>query len=189
MNKIIVALLLFFNTIVWAQKPCEIDTDVTDTLGSYKVTKQAVIFERSFAGNSTNILFALTNTNNVLGIELQQIQRSTDFIKANCFDSNSRIYLQLNNGKIITLFYVGNETCGSMIRNDKDQNTRILGGSFVFSKDNFEALKESPVTYMRIKYASETLDYPLRTGFVSELDKKMYEPEKYFIDYIKCIEN
>jgi hypothetical protein len=42
---------------------------------------------------------------------------------------------------------------------------------------------------MRIRYASETIDYPLKTGFVSELDKKMYEPEKYFMDFIKCVEN
>lgn len=189
MKNLLVALFLFINCIVFAQKPCEIDATINDSLGTYKLTKQAVIFERSFAGNSTNIFFALSNTNGVLGLEIQQLQRSTDFIKANCLDSNSRIYLQLNNGKIVTLIYTGNETCGTLIRNDKDQNSRVLSGSFVFLNDNFEDLKISPVTFMRIKYASETIDFPLKTGFISELDKKMYEPEKYFMDYIKCVIN
>lgn len=189
MKNLVIALFLFINYSAFAQKPCEIDTNVSDTLGTYKLTKQSIVFERSFAGNSTTVFFALSNTNGVLGLETQQLQRSSDFIKANCWDANSRIYLQLNNGKIVSLFYVGTETCGSLIRNDKNQNTRVLSGTFLFSKDNFEDLKVSPVTFMRIKYASETIDYPLKTGFVSELDKKMYEPEKYFMDFIKCVEN
>jgi hypothetical protein len=189
MKHLIVAIFLFINFVGIAQKPCEIYSNINDSIGTYKLTKQATIFERSFAGNSTNIFFALSNTNGVLGLEIQQLNRSAEFIKAYCLDSNSRIYLQLNNGKIVTLIYSGNETCGSLIRNDKAQNSRILSGSFVFINDNFEALKVSPVTFMRIKYASETVDYPLNTGFVSELDKKMYEPEKYFMDFIKCVEN
>ena len=52
--------------------------------------------------------------------------------------SNSRIFLQLNNGKIVTLLFAGAETCGTLVRNDKNENTRILIGSFVFSKENFE---------------------------------------------------
>lgn len=189
MKKIVLILFLLANLSTFAQKPCEIDTDIKDSVGTYKSTKQYMIFERSFAGNSTNISFSLTNTNGVLGLETQQMQSSSDFLKANCFDANSRIYLQLNNGKIVTLLYVGNETCGSLIRNDKNQNVRIIGGSFVFSKENFEELKASPVTFMRIKYAGETLDYPFKTGFVSELDKTMYNPENYFINYIKCVDN
>ena len=189
MKKIVLALFIFVNLSVFAQKPCEIDTNVTDSLGTYKSTKQFIIFERSFAGNSTDISFALSSNNGVLGIETQQVQSSTDFIKARCFDTSSRIYLQLNNGKIVTLLYVGNETCGTLLRNDKNQNVRVMSASFVFSKDNYEELKVSPVTFMRIQYAGEMVDYPFKTEFISNLDKKTYQPENYFIDYLKCIEN
>jgi len=188
-KKIVLALFLFTNLIAFSQKPCEIETNVTDSLGTYKLTKQAIIFERSFAGNSTTIFFALFNNNGVLGLEIQKLQSSADFIKANCLDSNSRIFLQLNNGKIVTLLFAGAETCGTLIRNDKNENTRILIGSFVFSKENFEELKTSPVTFMRIKYSGEIIDYPLKTELISELDKKTYQPENYFIDYLKCVDN
>jgi hypothetical protein len=85
--------------------------------------------------------------------------------------------------------FAGAETCGTLVRNDKNENTRILIGSFVFSKENFEELKTSPVTFMRIKYSGEIIDYPLKTELISELDKKTYQPENYFIDYLKCVEN
>ncbi len=189
MKNVILALFLVVNLTVFAQKPCEIDDNITDSLGTYKSTKQFIIFERSFAGNSNDILFALFSNNGILGIEMQQLQSSAGFIKANCFDSNSRIYLQLNNGKILTLLFAGNETCGTLIRNDKNENSRIMTGSFVFSKDNFEELKVSPVTFMRVKFASETIDFPFKTQFTAELDKKIYRPENYFIDYLKCVEN
>jgi len=109
MKNLFFTLFLFTSLVALAQKPCEIDTNVTDSLGTYKLTKQHMIFERSFAGNSTNIFFALSSNNGVLGLETQQLSSSFDFVKAVCFDKNSKIYLQLNNGKIITLLYVGND--------------------------------------------------------------------------------
>lgn len=189
MKKIISVLILLTSLSVNAQKPCEIDANINDTLGFYKTTKAYTVFERNFAGNTTNISFSLTNTNGVVGLDVQQLQLSYDFLKANCFDKNSKIYLQLSNGKIVSLMFVGNETCGTLIRNEKNQNIRILSGSFVFVKENFEDLKTAKITFIRLKFAGETVDYPFKTGFVSELDKTMYEPENYFINYMKCIED
>lgn len=189
MKTFVLALLFLLNLTVFAQKPCEIDTNINDSLGSYKTTKQYMIFERSFAGNSTNIFFSLINTNGILGVEAQILKRSTDeFIKALCLDANSRIYLQLQNGKIVTIHNAGSDSCGTFIRDDKNGNNRVLTSTFLFGKENFEDLKTSPVIFMRIKFSGETVDYPFKSGFVSELDKKMYEPETYFMNYIKCIE-
>jgi len=189
MKKCVLALLLVINGIALAQKPCEIDADINDTIGTYKSTKQYMVFERSFAGNSTNVFFSLANTNGVLGVEMQLLQKSYEFIKTTCLNSSSKIYIQLQNGKIVTLFYAGTDSCGSLLRDDKNMNNRIITGTFLFSKDNYEDLKTAPVTFIRIQFLGETADYPFKTGFVSVLDKKMYEPEKYFIDYLKCIEN
>ena len=189
MKKIALTLFVVFNLSAVAQKPCEIDTDISDSVGTYKMTKQYMIFERSFAGNSTNIFFSLINTNGILGVEVQVLQRSSDFVKASCFDAGSRIYMQLQNGKIVSLIHTGPDSCGTYIRDDKNGNNRILTSTFLFAKNNYEDLKVSSVIYMRIQFAGATNDYPFKTGFVSELDKTMYEPENYFVNYIKCVEN
>lgn len=189
MNKLLFVTLLFINFFVFAQKPCELETNVTDSLGTYKATKQQLIYERNFAGNSTNIYFNLAASNGVLTLDVNKITRSSDFIKADCFNKNSKIFLQLSNGKIITLLKIGNETCGSLIRSDDGKNNRILSSSFVFGKENYEYLKSAKVTFMRIQFAGETVDFPFKTVFVSEMDKKTYQPENYFINYLKCIED
>lgn len=188
MKHLFLSFFLLLNLSVSAQKPCEIETDVTDSLGTYKSTKQYMIYERSFAGNSTNIYFSLVNTDGILSLDVQFLQKSEDFIKANCLDANSKIYLQLNNGKIITMLYVSYENCGTLVRDTKNINNRIMSGSFVFVKENFEDLKKSPVTFMRIKYATETIDYAFKSELESEIVGKTFEPENYFINYLKCIE-
>jgi hypothetical protein len=62
-------------------------------------------------------------------------------MKANCFDKNSKLILQLNNGKIITLIHIDQENCGTMIRDDKGFDNRITSGIFMFMKESFEDLK------------------------------------------------
>ena len=188
MKKLFVTLFILLNLTLFAQKPCEIDANVTDSIGSYKTTKQYLIYERSFAGNSTDIYFSLVNTDGMVSLDVQFLQKSADFIKANCLDANSKIYLQLSNGKIVTLRSVGFENCGTLVKDQNNINNRIMSGSFVFLNENFEDLKTVTVTFMRVKYATDTIDYPFKTELISEMDKKNYEPENYFINYIKCIE-
>ena len=141
-----------------------------------------------FGGNSSYIFSSLALTDGIPTLTLQLIQKSKDFIKANCFDKNSKIYLQLQNGKIVTLLHIDQENCGSMIRDDKGFDNRVKSGIFMFMKDNYEDLKISPVSLMRIKYLTDVEDYIFKKEFTAELDNKNYYPETYFIENIRCIE-
>jgi len=109
-------------------------------------------------------------------------------MKANCFDKNSKLFLKLNTGKIITLIHIDQENCGSMVRDDKGYDNRILIGTFMFMKGSFEDLKSSPVNLMRIKYLTDIEDYIIQKEFQSELNNQVYEPDCYFIKYLECIE-
>ncbi len=184
---VLIAFALFsFNAI--AQKPCEISEDVTDSIGTYKTTKDYMIYEKVFAGNSKYIFTSLVLTDAKPSLKVQFIEKSKDFIKANCFDKNSRIYIQLLNGKIISLFQTDADNCGTMVRDDKGFDNRILSGQFTLNKQNYAALKESPISFIRIKFLTETEDYVLKKELISELDGTVYEPENYFINYLHCIE-
>jgi hypothetical protein len=161
---------------------------VTDSLGTYKSTREYMICEKNFAGTSSYIFFSLLSTDGMPTLNVQLIQKSKSFLKANCFDKNSKLFLQLNNGKIITLLHVDQENCGTMIRDDKGYDNRVNTGEFMFMKDSFEQLKSSPISMMRIKYLTDTEDYVLKKEFTSELNNEIYQPETYFINTIKCIE-
>lgn len=188
MKKIITLLFLTIFYSTFAQKPCEYSTNVTDSIGTLKTTKDYIIFERNFAGNSSYIFFSLSNSDGTPMLNLQTIQKSADFIKANCMDANSKLFLQLTNGKVITMVHTQNENCGTLLRVEAENKySRINSGSFLFLKGTLEDLKTSPVSLMLIKYGAEILDYVFKKELVSELTKETYYPENYFIDYLNCI--
>jgi len=185
--KQLLALAIFLLSLQsFAHKPCEYTTNVTDSIGTYKSTKEYMIAEKNFAGTSSYIFFSLAVADGMPLLNVQLIQKSKGFMKANCFDKNSKLFLQLNNGKVVTLIHMNQENCGSMLRDDKGFDNRLTPGTFMFMKDSFEELKKSPVSMMRIKYLTDTEDYVLKKQFTSELNNEVYEPETYFIQNIDC---
>jgi hypothetical protein len=180
--------ILLFSLSLFAQKPCEYSVNVTDSLGTYKSTKEYLISEKVFAGSAKYIFFSLAVTDGLPVLNVQFIQKSKEFMKATCFDKNSKLYLQLSNGKIITLLHIDSENCGTMIRDEKGYDNRVTTGTFMFMKDTYLELKNAPISLMRIQYTTETEDYILKKEFKSELNNQVYEPENYFVYYLKCIE-
>lgn len=188
MKKTVLLILFLISSTLFAQKPCEYSVNVTDSIGSYKSTKEHMIYEKIFAGNNNYIFYSLALTDGMPTLNINFIQKSKDFLKANCFDKNSKLFLQLNNGKIITLLHIDKEICGTLIRDENGFDNRVLTGTFMFMKGSFEELKSSPVNMMRIKYLIDIEDYVIKKEFQSELNNQVYQPETYFINYLHCIE-
>ncbi|MFH6935019.1 hypothetical protein [Flavobacterium sp. YO12] len=187
--KHLITLTFFLLTFTaFAQKPCEYSTNVTDSIGTYKITNEYLVSEKNFGGTSSYIFFSLAQTDGLPTLNVQLIQKSKDFMKANCFDKNSKIFLQLENGKIVTLLHINQENCGTLLRDDKGFDNRVNTGIFMFMKDNFEELKKSPVSIMRIKYLTDIDDYIVRGELISEMNGKTYQPNTYFMQNIRCVE-
>lgn len=188
MKQLILLVLLFMAGTVFAQTPCDYSENVSDSLGTYKATREYMISEKNFAGTSSYIFCSLVLTDGMPILNIQLIQKSKDFLKANCFDKNSKLFFQLLNGKIVTMIHTDQENCGTMIRDDNGFDNRINTGSFMFIKGSIADLKSSPISMMRIKYFTETVDYVLKKEFTSELNNEIYKPENYFINNLGCIE-
>jgi hypothetical protein len=188
MKQLITLALLILTTATIAQANCDYSTNVTDSLGTYKVTKEYLMSEKNFAGNSSYIFHTLTSDDGIPVLNVQLIEKSKDFMKANCFDKNSKLYLQLDNGKIITLLHIDQENCGSLIRDDKGFDNRLSIGVFLFLKGTLDDLKSSPVSLMRIKFSTGLEDFVIKKEIKSEMDGTVYYPENYFINYLKCVE-
>ncbi|MBF6607309.1 MAG: hypothetical protein ITG00_01060, partial [Flavobacterium sp.] len=178
---LITTLLLLMCGAGYAQKKCEYTANVKDSIGVYKETPEYLVYERNFGGLESYIFLSLAQTDGMPSLSVQLVDKSTDFIKAKCLDKNSRLFLQLENGKIATLIHVDQDNCGTTVRDDKGINNRVMNGAFLFVQGSIEDLKSSPVSIMRIRYATDTIDYILKTDLISELDGKSYRPGRYFV--------
>lgn len=187
MKQLLLLIAILFNFSTYAQKDCDYSSNVTDSLGTYKSTKDYLMHEKVFGGTETSIYFSLINADGLPSLNLQIIQKSKDFVPANCINNDSKLYFQLENGKIITLLPTGDETCGTTLRKD-DNNIRIISTYFIFVKEKFEELKKSPISIMRINFSSGFKDYVVKSELKSEINSNTYNPNNYFINYLKCIE-
>lgn len=187
MKKIFLFIAFLQITALFGQKDCEYSTNVTDSLGTYKSTKELLMHQRFFGSAEKSVFFSLINGGEFPSLKIQLIQKSTDFVPAICFDENSKVFIQLENGKIITLISINQTDCGSSVTID-GKNCRILTGYFLFMKDSIEELKSSPFNLLRIKYASETIDYIIKEELISEIDKAVSNPSTYFMDFLKCVD-
>ncbi|TGD59739.1 hypothetical protein [Flavobacterium humi] len=190
MRILVLFLFLAFQPLVFGQKPCQYTTNVTDSLGTLKETKSCLVYEKVFGNTAQLIFLSLISNDGMPVLHLQVIQKSNDFISPKCIDKNSRIYFQLSNGKIFTLANSSENECGSLVYNDTEKlNNRLLNAYFLFLKDDYQDFKKFPVTMMRIKYDSESIDYILPKELHAEKVEGVFEPEDFFINNYPCIEN
>lgn len=188
MKNLVLVPFLFFTLALFAQNPCDYSSNVTDSIGTYKSTQDYIISEKHFGNTTSYVFFSLVSTDGMPTLNLQLIKKSKDFMTASCFDKNSRLVLQLANGKIVTLYHIDQSTCGTLIRGENGFDNRVNTGVFVFIKGSIEDLKKYPVSVMRIKYLNGSEDYVVRNELTSEMDGKKYQPDTYFMNNLKCIE-
>lgn len=186
MKQLIIA--MFFSVIAFGQIPCNFDVQIADSTGTYRSIKQQVIHELMFGKSERYLIFTLGNANDIPHLNLQLIEKSDSFLKTRCFDEKTKLYIQLENGKIIPMVFTGDDICSNLMTIDNGINTRVLQGNFLFVKGTMEQLKENKISMIRIKYVSESIDYPIRNSLISELMQARYQPSTFFIDYLHCIE-
>uniref|UniRef100_UPI0040495A95 hypothetical protein n=1 Tax=Flavobacterium sp. TaxID=239 RepID=UPI0040495A95 len=187
MRKIISIVVLFHTFIILAQKPCEYSSEVNDSIGTYKSTKDVLVYEQMFGANERYLFLSLQNVNGTPLLNLQWIRKSNQFIPAFCLSTSTKLHIQLENGKIISLIYSDNENCGNMIKDSNGKNTRILSGNFLFMKGTIEELQTHNISLIRISMSTESKDFIIRDALNSELLKATTKPSTFFKDYLKCV--
>jgi hypothetical protein len=171
-----------------AQEDCEYNTMSTEDGQEIKSTKEYMMYEKVFGNTSQFMFFSLMNSDGMPILNFQYLAKSKDFPPIYCLDKNSKIYLQLVNGKIVTLISAVEDQCSGLLYDSAEKNNlRVLTGSFLFTVGSLEELEKSPISFIRIKYATETVDYPVKKELTSETNSQKYYPETYFINTLKCI--
>ena len=188
--KHILYLFFFLPTILFSQsKDCVYDMNEKTDSTSLKVLTEQVMHERVYGNSKEFIQFKLLNSDGTPLVNVQLLQRHTEFIPASCFNKSSRIVFQLANGKTVTLVSITDDSCSILNYNEQDKtNIRILDGYFAFAINNYEELKKSPISLMRIQFADKAKEYIIKKELQSELINKTFYPENIFISFLKCIE-
>ncbi len=169
-------------------KECKYAVEDTTQGQELRTTPDYLMYERSFAGSSQFLFFSLSNSQGLPLVNFQLLSKAKDFPKMFCFEKDARVYVQLANNKIVTLIYAGEGQCAQLIYDEIEKNNiRALSGTFLFMKGSMEDLESSTITFIRVKYSGEMVDYPIRSELVSESMKQTYRPDTYLKENLKCV--
>ncbi|NDI98853.1 hypothetical protein GWA97_07165 [Flavobacterium sp. LaA7.5] len=189
MKNWFIILLIAVSTATIAQTDCNYTVENTEDGTVLKTTEEQMMYEKVFGNSSQFIFFSLTNSSGTPLLNFQLLSKSKDFPQLYCLDKTSKIHLQLTNGKVVTLINALDNQCAGLVYDSMEKNNiRILSSTFLFTKGSLEELEKSTITFIRVKYTTETIDYPIRSELNSETMKKQYFPDKYFMNYLKCIQ-
>ena len=182
--------ILFSVSISSAQnKDCKYDYEEKTDSTTVRVLSEKLIYEKVYGNTKEMIHFVLINNNGIPTLNLQFLQSSKDFISASCLNKTSKIVFQLANGKKVTLISNTEDACNNLVYNEKEKtNIRILDGYFLFTPNNYEEFKKSPISLMRIQFSNGSKDYVIKKEIKSELLNTTFYPENIFIDFLNCIE-
>ena len=188
MKYFLVFSLFIITSFGFAQGPCDVSENVTDSIGTYQSTKPYLVYEKNFGDDKSYLYLSLAITDGTPTLNFQHIRKSKNFMVADCFNSASRLYLQLQNGKVITMIYADQGDCGTSIRSENGYSNRILSANFYFTKGSIQDLKDSPVNFIRVKFASNNTNFIFKPTVKSEMDGLSYEPETYFQRLLTCFQ-
>ncbi|MHA3787107.1 hypothetical protein ACX0HA_02760 [Flavobacterium hauense] len=190
MKKLLLLLVLGLSFTANAQnKDCDYTVMSSEDGKEIKSTKEYLMYEKVFAGTSQFIFFSLSNNDGIPVLNFQLLAKSKEFPKVYCLDKASKIYIQLTNGKIITLISATQDQCSGLIYDSNEKNNlRVLTGNFMFTLGSLEELEKTSISFIRVKYVNETVDYPVKSELNSESMKQKYAPDAYFINNLKCIQ-
>jgi hypothetical protein len=182
--------LLFILNISFSQdKLCDFETNiVTDTTSTRVLTDE--IIDESIFGNTTSFLtFKMFEVDGILGLNFQYLQKSKDMLVPICIDKNTKIVLDLSNGKQVKLINSSSlELCNDVQFDAVNKNNlRVLSGFFYFTPENFADLKTEKVYLIKITATTGDVNFIIKSELNSEIYKTKSTPDTYFIENLKCL--
>ncbi len=171
------------------EKNCALDYEVVNDTINFKQTKELLVYEDSQEKSTQALYFSLIKSDDNNFLQVQLIQKSTDFIPITCVNYRSIISIKLNNGRIISAYYIGDEKCDTFIYNNETKNNiRLLSTVFLLRKEDINYLKESPIVMVQIRYANKALPYPIKNELEFNSTEPNSQPSAFFIENIPCLE-
>ena len=191
MNTIfkLAALFLFSNLLFSQEKICDFETNIVTDTSSTRVLTDEIIDESIFGNTTSFLTFKMFEVDGVLGINFQYLQKSKDFLTPICIDKNTKIVLELANGKQVKLVNSTDLTTCNELQYDaiNKNNLRVLNGFFYFSPENFTDLKTEKVYLIKITANTGDVNFVIKPQLNSDIYNNKSNPASYCIDNLKCL--
>ncbi|MCC9043374.1 hypothetical protein LNQ81_11910 [Myroides sp. M-43] len=187
---LLLLLALGFNTLSQAQtKNCSIDyEEKTDSI-HFKKTDNVLVYEFDRVSTTSSLFFSLITSNDHPFLNIQYLQKSSEFIPITCVARKSIVSIKLVNGTTVSAHYIDEDKCDTFTYDSEGKrNIRILDANFYIKKEHLALLKSSPISMVQIRFAGSNELFIIQNELKSTIVDVTTNPTQFFIDNIPCIE-
>ena len=183
------AFLLLINLSFSQDKLCAFETNIVTDTSSTRVLTDEIIDEYIFGNTTSFLTFKMFEADGILGINFQYLQKSKDFLTPICIDKNTKIVLELANGKQVKLVNSTDLTTCNELQYDaiNKNNLCVLNGFFFFSLVYFTDFNTENVFLIKITANTGDVNFVIKPYLNSEIYKTKSKPDTYFIENLKCL--
>lgn len=189
MKKILFVLLLLTLSNGWSQE-CDYKANLDSEVIKLKLTKEYLMWFKNIGGMTEYIEFSLANRDSLrfLNVSISKIDNKVENDSL-CFNTSTRMYLQVSNSKIAVLPYFDVEQCSKIVDfEETNEQMRTISASFLITETASNILKESPLSFMRITHNGEDKDYVVRKAIIDPKFGIESYPENYFVSQLHCVD-
>ena len=183
---ILIASFIFSNG--YAQDTCnykiQVDTENEQFLLTHEVLTDFMIGNKQTAF----IYFSLMKEGDVKSLVLQLSLNSAEMPPIACFNKDSRVSFELENGKFVSLRYLGDVNCGRETEPKDALKNSTSEAAFFIDDKSFDILQESNLKSMRLTTMKTHFDIEFQNVISNSVLKEPVYPKEFFLKYLSCVE-
>lgn len=190
MKKMIALLLLFTAMVGYGQESdCNYKLQV-DTEAEQFVLTNAELAEYMLGLERTVfIYFSLMKEADVKSLVIQlSVNAKKQVPPMMCFNKDSRVSFQLEDGSFVSLRYLGDELCGRQTENEDTLHNSTSEAAFFLDETSLKRLSESEILSMRLTTMRTNFDVAFQDVLSNEELPVPIYPKEFFLNYLQCLE-
>lgn len=162
----------------------QIDTDEE----TFKLTNEELT--EFLVGRDRNVFiyFSLMREDAVKSLVMQVSVNAKEIPPILCFNKDSRVSFELEDGSFASLRYLGEVTCGRQVENSETLNNSTSEAAFLLDDASEKRLLQSKITSMRITTMKTNFDVTFQDVLSNAQIENPIYPKEFFLKYLKCLE-
>lgn len=189
MKKVSIVLFLFMAITGFSQtEECDYKIQVDTEDEKFLLTNASLAEFMVGSDKTIFIYFSLMKEGDVKSLVLEVSVNAKEMPPVLCFNKDSRISFQLEDGSFASLRYLGEVNCGRQTNNEDTLDNSTSEAAFYLDETNLERLSEAKISSMRITTMKTNFDIGFQEVISNpQIDTPIY-PKEFFLNNLQCLE-
>jgi len=188
MKKLLLPLFLLYLLTGYSQDSCNYKIQVDTESEQFTLTHEVLADYMLGKNQTVFIYFSLMKEDTIRSLVLQLSLNAAEMPPIACFNKDSRVSFELDNGSFVSLRYLGEVNCGRQSEPKDALKNSTSEAAFYIDDKSMLMLKESKLKSMRLTTMKTNFDIEFQNLISNSIIKEPVYPKEFFLNNLSCVE-